>query len=105
MGMGDAMRFIDLYDADTQVYTIFTPAERLTKAGYNLYGIPVEFEIASLGELERRELNVFSDTPALHNAATEALRLIEQYAEFFCEEDYDPIVDHSRPLATSGGAK
>lgn len=36
----------------------------------------------------------------LREAATEALRQIEKYAEFFCDEDFDPTVDLLRGALT-----
>lgn len=56
------------------------------------------------------EIKAYAHPPASLNdelveAGKEALRQIEKYAEFFCDEDFDPTVDRLRAaIAKHGGA-
>lgn len=58
----EAMRFIDLCDADAGGYDdLHGDAERLTVDGYSLFGAMVEFDKWCIADLEHRALTAFLD--------------------------------------------
>jgi len=73
------------------------PVEQRHRDAWEIYGPRIFYEgISGPEALARFERAHCTRADALREAVSEALRQIEKYAEFFCEEDFDPTVDMLR---------